>query len=69
MVFDGHGPLDQRCDGFNGSFTSKDEDVDDDDDKDNDRTPAAEKLILVARSELFSSAGSAEAEEAVAYNQ
>ena len=22
MVFDGHGPLDQRCDGFNGSLTS-----------------------------------------------
>ena len=22
IVFDGHGPLDQRYDGFNGSFTS-----------------------------------------------
>ena len=44
-----------------------DDNVDDDNDNGNDRPPAAEKLILVARSELFSSAGSAEAEQA--YNQ
>ena len=53
------------------SDDDEDDEVDDadDDDKGNDRPPAAEKLILVARSELFSSAGSAEAEQAVAYNQ